>query len=98
MRLKVKNGNKELFFSLLQELGLSIEKNKRITDISKERLLKMLELAESKVQKNNQSLELEAQVTYQNLNAYIILEKIRLAKNEVKILKELDRISHCKEV
>lgn len=98
MRLKVKNGNKELFFSLLKELGLSIEKNKRITDISKERLLKMLELAEGKVQKNNQSLELEAQVTYQNLNAYIILEKIRLAKNEVKILKKLDKISHCKEI
>lgn len=96
--MKVTNGNKELFLSLLRELGLSIEKNKRITDISKERLLKTLERAEDKVKKNNKSLELEAQLTYQNLNAYIILEKIKLTKNEVKILKELDKISYWKEV
>ncbi|MDD0851213.1 hypothetical protein PTB14_12405 [Enterococcus faecalis] len=88
--------NKELFLNLIKELGKSIEKNKRITAISRERLQNILERAAVKVQRQNQTVELEAQVTYQKLHAYISLEKIKLAKNEVEFLKELDKISHSK--
>lgn len=86
--------NKELFLNLIKELGKSLEKNKRITAISRERLQNILERAAVKVQRQNQTVELEAQVTYQKLHAYISLEKIKLAKNEVKFLKELDKIFH----
>ncbi len=45
--------NRELFLSLIKELEKSLEKNKRITAISRERLQNILERTAVKVQRQN---------------------------------------------